>query len=638
MAGYTRQDTTGQLANGNPIDADIFNDEYDAIEGAFNASSGHRHDGTAGGGAPIEDVGPSQELKVDSTAVFPKVDNIINSGKPALRWKNGYFGTDVQVGKDLTVTNNASVGNDATVGNDITVTHDASVGNSLTVTGTTALNGQVYVGDAASDSVFFNAYVASDFIPSTGGSFNLGSPGLMWQDLFVDGTANIDDLSVTNSASVGADLTVTGNLTTVGTGYIVGDTEIKSTTGSTSSTTGAFTVDGGVGIAQNLNVGGTLNVTGVTTLADLDTTTLDVSGAMGVDGNFDVGNTLFTVDATTGNTVIAGTLDVTGDTTLENLTVNGNTVLGNAITDTVTVNTDATTHSLIPAATSTYTVGNSGAYFSHAYLDNITTSADVTVGGDVVITGDLTVSGTTTTVNSTTVDIADLNITLASGAATAAAANGGGLTVAGANATLTYNSTYDSWNMNKDLAVPGVLASNGSTILSPGNGIDAAVFIGDVTGNIKATDGSVVFTCGDGSTQATFDGVVGGTNPAEVTGTTIEFGTGLTDGTITITGFADEDDMVSNSATLVPTQQSVKAYVDNSLSSGSGSIAASSVDATDLSVTTSGGLDLNGGAGTGWVMKQVGTELHFIYNGAVQAKLTSTGTLQVNDDVAAEAF
>jgi len=42
---------------------------------------------------------------------------------------------------------------------------------------------------------------------------------------------------------------------------------------------------------------------------------------------------------------------------------------------------------------------------------------------------------------------------------------------------------------------------------------------------------------------------------------TANFGS-LSDGTITITGFADEDNMVSNSATLVPTQQSVKAYVD----------------------------------------------------------------------------
>ena len=95
MAGYTRQDTTGQLANGNPIDADIFNDEYDAIEGAFNASTGHNHDGTAGGGAPIESIGPSTELKVESSAVFPKNNNLIDHGKTALRWKDGYYGGTV---------------------------------------------------------------------------------------------------------------------------------------------------------------------------------------------------------------------------------------------------------------------------------------------------------------------------------------------------------------------------------------------------------------------------------------------------------------------------------------------------------------------------------------------------------------
>jgi hypothetical protein len=43
--------------------------------------------------------------------------------------------------------------------------------------------------------------------------------------------------------------------------------------------------------------------------------------------------------------------------------------------------------------------------------------------------------------------------------------------------------------------------------------------------------------------------------------TTVKFGT-LNDGSIGITAWADEDNMASNSATKVPTQQSVKAYVD----------------------------------------------------------------------------
>jgi len=41
----------------------------------------------------------------------------------------------------------------------------------------------------------------------------------------------------------------------------------------------------------------------------------------------------------------------------------------------------------------------------------------------------------------------------------------------------------------------------------------------------------------------------------------VDFGS-LSDGTITITGFVDEDNMASDSATLIPTQQSVKAYAD----------------------------------------------------------------------------
>ena len=47
---------------------------------------------------------------------------------------------------------------------------------------------------------------------------------------------------------------------------------------------------------------------------------------------------------------------------------------------------------------------------------------------------------------------------------------------------------------------------------------------------------------------------------ATFTGTT-QFAT-LSDGTIAVTAWVDEDNMSSNSATLIPTQQSVKAYVD----------------------------------------------------------------------------
>ena len=46
MAGYTRQ-AAANIATGSVIDADDFNDEYNQIQSAFNASTGHTHDGTA---------------------------------------------------------------------------------------------------------------------------------------------------------------------------------------------------------------------------------------------------------------------------------------------------------------------------------------------------------------------------------------------------------------------------------------------------------------------------------------------------------------------------------------------------------------------------------------------------------------
>jgi len=100
---------------------------------------------------------------------------------------------------------------------------------------------------------------------------------------------------------------------------------------------------------------------------------------------------------------------------------------------------------------------------------------DLHMAGDAVIDGNLTVNGTTTTINSTQLDVDDLNITIASGSATAIDANGAGITVDGANATFTYTQTDNRWNLNKELNVARV----------HGN------LTGDVTGNVSGSAGSV---------------------------------------------------------------------------------------------------------------------------------------------------
>lgn len=89
-------------------------------------------------------------------------------------------------------------------------------------------------------------------------------------------------------------------------------------------------------------------------------------------------------------------------------------------------------------------------------LTSLTTTGAVTVGGD------LTVNGTTTTINSTTLEVDDKNITLASGAADAAAADGAGITIDGASATFTYAATGDKWTANKDLDITGDVIVSGT--------------------------------------------------------------------------------------------------------------------------------------------------------------------------------
>ena len=138
--------------------------------------------------------------------------------------------------------------------------------------------------------------------------------------------------------------------------------------------------------------------------------------------------------------------------------------------------------------------------------------ANLYVGGNTTISGNLTVIGTTTTVQSTTLDVSDLNITVAKGAVSAAAANGAGLTVDGAGATILYTNATDTWNFNKGLV--------GTTITTGGLQAQA---IGNVT------PGTYVFTTGSvGGLQAV---AIGNATPGSGA-----FTTGTFSSTLGVTG------------------------------------------------------------------------------------------------------
>ena len=113
MAGYTRQ-AAANITTGSVIDADDFNDEYNQVQSAFNASTGHTHDGTAAEGAPIETIGPSQDIVATAAALRPKTTNAVDLGTTALQYKDAFFDGTVKT-DSLTVDENVTIAGNLTV-------------------------------------------------------------------------------------------------------------------------------------------------------------------------------------------------------------------------------------------------------------------------------------------------------------------------------------------------------------------------------------------------------------------------------------------------------------------------------------------------------------------------------------------
>jgi len=565
---YTRQSS---FADGDTITAALFNDEYNQLVNAFAYSSssasstGHRHDGTAGQGGNIPQIGDLdflnkivvddtnnrwgfyvevssaavEQIRLQDGALLPVTDSDVDLGTSSLYFKDAYIDS-------------------------ITTTGNVAVGGNLTVTGTTTFNGgTLTLGDAADDNVVFGADVNSNIIPNTDNTYDLGSSSQEWKDLYIDGTANIDTLSA-DTAAIG-DLT-SGRVVLAGTSGELEDSSNLTFDGSTLALTGAATVS-------------------------------------------------------------------------TNLTVSGNTTLGNAATDTVTVTADVASN-LIPSADSTYSLGDSSNYWSHGYIDAITTTGNVSVGGNLTVTGTTTFNGGTLTLG----DAADDNVVFG--------ADVNSNIIPNTDNTYDLGSSSQEW---KDLYVDGVayldgINFNGTAITSTAaelnildgvtstaaelnllDGVTAttaelnildgvtstATELNIVDGNTSATlttladadrvvvnDGgtmvqvaltdfetyfesaldtlSNVTTVGAlnaGSITSGFGAIDNGSSAITTTGT-VTYGS-LSDGTITITAFVDEDDMSSDSATLVPTQQSVKAYVDSQVATAN-----ELSELTDVNITT----------------------------------------------------
>ena len=243
-------------------------------------------------------------------------------------------------------------------------------------------------------------------------------------------------------------------------------------------------------------VDGTANVAATLTLATVNSTT----------GSFGSATQVPVVTVNAKGLVTAVTLiDVAqAGAGTANLTITGNTGTDIVSTGIDTLNfsggtgvTTAVTNNQVA-----FSIGQDVSTTSNVTFNDITvsgslnsddiTAANVSVTGNAIIVGNLTVQGTTTTINSTTIEVADLSIVVAKYADSTTTANGAGLVVNGAAATLLYSSADDRWNLNKNLNVTtvyGALSGNATTATTWATARDLSL-TGDATATLSSVNGS----------------------------------------------------------------------------------------------------------------------------------------------------
>jgi hypothetical protein len=330
---------------------------------------------------------------------------------------------------------------------------------------------------------------------------------------------------------------------------------------------------------------------------------------------------------TTGNVAVGGNLTVTGTTTF-----NGGTItMGDAATDNVVFGADVDSN-IIPDDDDTYDLGSASQEWRNLYIDGtanidslVADTADInagTIDGATIATSDITVgAGKTLDVSAGTLTLADNQIsgdkveggTINATTITTLASTTGNITTV--NATTVDSTNLEVTNLKaKDGTAAGSIADTtgvvtlASSVLTTtdinGGTIDGStIATSDITvGASKTLDVSAgTLTLADN--QISGDKVEGGTIAA-TTITDLTFGS-LNDGTITATAFVDEDNMASDSATLIPTQQSVKAYVDSQVTAqdldfqgDTGGALSIDLDSEALTIAGGTGLDTVGSGNT----------------------------------------
>lgn len=258
----------------------------------------------------------------------------------------------------LNVTGNTQIGQDLVVGGNtslsgnLNITGDTIQTGSISLTGDVKLGGNIFIGDnPIEDVVVFASNISSSLVPSDNNTFDIGSSENAWKDLYVSGTAYINNIQL-DSIQVDS-LTLPGDLTVSGTTTLSGSVLVEDLTNNRVVIVGTngqleddanFVFDGdklniGEGdfevdvVDGDIRTSGSLLVTSTTELKD----SVTMNSTLTVTGSAQLKSTLEVV----GNTSLNGTLTVTGSSLFkDNLSVSGTTTVSGATTlqNTLTVN------------------------------------------------------------------------------------------------------------------------------------------------------------------------------------------------------------------------------------------------------------------------------------------------------------
>ena len=390
-------------------------------------------------------------------------------------------------------------------------------------------------------------------------------------------------------------------------------------TSSTGTETGNVTIASYANF-QAANIAGTLttaaqgNVTSLGTLTTLTVDDINVNGKVVTMTGSASDTAVFTVGThgtlsivTTDAAAAAANIQITADGTVDidsagvltldsGAAINIEPAAGSAILLDGTISVDAGVITGATSITSTAFVGtlSTAAQGNVTSLGTLTTLTvdNININGNTIISTDTNGDITLTPDGSGEVNIAAGNLNYA----------GTAVTTTGAELNLLDGGT--ARGTDAVASGDGIVINDGGTMRMTNVDTVSTYFASHSVG------GTNIVTTGAldaGSITSNFGTINNGSSNITSTGT-ITYGS-LSDGSITVTAWVDEDDMSSNSATLIPTQQSVKAYVDGSAQTMGDGFVIEDDDGTEVTLTESKEMKIIGsGVTTNWTDTSTGSD------------------------------